>query len=209
MADKIQEITEKIYNEGVIKAKSDAEQIINEAKKEASEIIKKANNKEALIIEKAKSDASELKKNADTEMKLAARQFISNLKQQIAGIISTAQVETPVRETFSDSEFIKKIVLTIVEKWNPNDSGKMDLKILVPEKDEKDFTEIIKSRALETMNRGVEIQVDTKIKKGFKIGPKDGSYVVSFSDSDFENYFKNYFKEKTRKLLFDHDNHEE
>lgn len=45
MTDKILEITEKIYNEGVIKAKEDAEQIIAEAKSKAHEIIEAAKKK--------------------------------------------------------------------------------------------------------------------------------------------------------------------
>lgn len=205
MNDKIQEITEKIYNEGVIKAKSDAENLINVAKKEAAEIIKKAKDTEVQILEKANFDAAEIKKNATTETKLAARQFISNLKQQITGIISTAQIETPVRETFEDKDFIKNIITKIIENWNPEKSENMDLKILIPEKDEKDFYDLIHSRTIKALNSGVEIIIDAKTKSGFKIGPKDGSYVVSFSDTDFENYFENYFKEKTRKLLFGND----
>ena len=42
MTDKILEITEKIYNDGVIKAKEDAEQLIAEAKNKANQIIESA-----------------------------------------------------------------------------------------------------------------------------------------------------------------------
>ncbi|MCD4698471.1 MAG: hypothetical protein K8S16_19770, partial [Bacteroidales bacterium] len=64
MTKKILELTEKIYNEGVEKAKKEAEVIIANAKKEADNIINSAKNKEKNIAEQAQKQADELKKNA-------------------------------------------------------------------------------------------------------------------------------------------------
>ena len=58
------------------------------------------------------------------------------------------------------------------------------------------------SVAKEQLDAGLEINFDSKIKSGFKIGPADGSYQISFTDSDFENYFVNYLKDRTKKLIF-------
>ncbi len=202
MADKLQEITEKIYNEGVVKARGDAEKIKEEAKTEAEKIIGAAKKQAAEIINKAKSEAGELKSNAESEMKLAARQFISQLKQQVTDLVSAQQVDLPVREAFSDNEFVKKIILTIVENWKSDEPGKMDVKVLVPKNELNDLTNMLNTRATEAMKNGLDISVDTKLKAGFKIGPKDDRFVIRFTDADFENYFKAYFKEKTQKLLF-------
>ena len=203
MTDKILEITEKIYNEGVIKAKEDAEQIIAEAKSKAHEIIEAAKKKESEIIEKAKKQAEENKKNTNSEIQLAAIQFISNLKQKITNLVSTAQIENPIKESFKDPEFIKKIILTTIKNWNPQKSEGIDLKILLPKDDEKEFAEFLDSKAIDSLNKGLSIEFDSKTKNGFKIGPKDGNYIISFTDKDFENYFKRYLKDKTNKLLFD------
>ncbi len=80
-----------------------------------------------------------------------------------------------------------------------------DLQIGVPENKKDQFLSLLEERAIKTLNKGVEIQTDAKLKTGFSIGPKDGSYFIRFSGDDFENYFKGYFKEKTRKLLFGED----
>lgn len=203
MTDKIGELTEKIYNEGIVKAKADANQIITEAKQKADEIIKSAKKQESEILEKANAEAVEIKKNTNAEMQLAARQFTSNLKQQITNFITTEQVSPPVNEAFNDSNFIKNIIRTIIDNWNPKNPEELDLKVILPEESKKEFIEFFEERAIETLNKGVELEFDSKTKKGFKIGPKDGSYIISFSDKDFENYFKGYFKERTKKLLFD------
>jgi len=203
MTDKLQKITEKIYNEGVVKAKEDAEQILAKAKSKANEIIESAKKKESEIIEKAKKQAEENKKNINSEIQLAATQFISKLKQKIANLVITAQIENPIKESFKESEFIKKIILTTIKNWNSQKSEGLELKILLPEDDEKEFTEFLNNKAIDSLNKGLSVEFDSKTKNGFKIGPKDGNYIISFTDKDFENYFKRYLKDKTNKLLFD------
>ncbi len=203
MTKKILELTQKIYNEGVEKAKKEAELIIANAKKEAADITNTAKNKEKEIAEQANKHADELKKNADSEIRLAARQFISNLKQQITGLITTEQVEVPVKDAFKDEKFVKNIILTIIKNWNPQKPEELNINLLLPKKEENEFNNFFENKAKELLNAGLEINFEPNIKNGFKIGPKDGSYYISFTDKDFENYFKNYLKERTRKMIFD------
>lgn len=203
MTNKILELTEKIYNEGVEKAKKEAELIIANAKKEADNIINAAKNGEKEIAEQAQKQADELKKNTDSEIRLAARQFISNLKQQITGLITTAQVEAPVEDAFKDEKFVKNIILTVIKNWNPQKPEELNISLLLPQKEEKELTDFFNNKAKEFLDSGLEINFDPSIISGFKIGPKDGSYYISFTDKDFENYFKNYLKNRTKKMIFD------
>ncbi len=203
MTNKILEITEKIYNEGVVKAKVEADKIIADAKQKAGEIIESAKKQELEILEKAKIQAAEFKKNTDSEIQLAARQFMSKLKQQITNIVTVAQIESPVKEAFNDNEFIKNMILTLIQNWNPQKPEEFKLNILLPKKDEKEFSEFFETKAINVLTHGIDIKFDDKINDGFKIRPKDGSFIISFSDNDFENYFKGYIKEKTKRLLFE------
>ena len=203
MTDKIAEITEKIYNEGIVKAKEDALQILENAKKEGEEIILKAKQQELKIIALAKADSEDMMKKTISELKLSARQFISELKKQITSLILAAQTEPIINQSFQDMDFIQNILLTIIQNWNPEKSEELDLKILLPKKHEKELSVFFKTKAFEQLNKGIEIIYDSETKSGFKISPKNGSYIISFSERDFENYFKGYLKEKTRHLLFD------
>ncbi len=203
MTDKIAEITEKIYNEGIVKAREDAEQILENAKNEAKEIILKANNEGLKILEKASIESEDIKKKTMAELRLSSQQFISNIKKQITNIILTAQTKPALNNSFNDNEFIQKIILTVLQNWNPEKPEEMDLNILLPQKNEKELSDFFKSKAIETLNREISFSFDAKMESGFKISPKNGAYIISFSDNDFENYFKEYVKEKTRKLLFE------
>lgn len=202
MTTKVLELTEKIYIEGVEKAKQEAEIILSKAKQDASEIINIALNKEKEIIQQAEKQAAEIKKNSESEMQLSVKQAISNLKQQITKLIISKQVETPVKDAFKDKEFVKNIIQTIIQNWNPQKAEEVNISLLLPKKDEVEFNDFFKNKAKEILNVGVEINFESKIKSGFKIRPENSSYIISFTDKDFENYFENYLKIKTKQLLF-------
>jgi len=203
MTDRIQEITEKIYNEGVVKAKEDADLIIAEARTKADEIVNSAKKMQTELLEEAQKQTTELKRKSEAELQLAARQFISKLKQQITNLVTTSQVNDSVKNVFNDQNFVQEIIQTIIKNWNPQSSDQLDLKVLLPEKKEKELAEFFNLKTRETLGRGVEFKFDSTLETGFKIGPKDGSYILNFSDKDFENYFKSYFKDQTKRLLFD------
>ncbi|MCE4565079.1 V-type ATP synthase subunit E [Maribellus sp. CM-23] len=201
MADRIEEITQKIYNEGVVKAKEDARIIISEATSKATEILNEAKRQEAEMIRKAQQNAEEIKKKTEVELQLAARQFISALKQKINGLITTQQTENQIKEDFKDLAFIKEMILTAVQNWKQDDDA--DLLVLLPEKKRKELAAFFDAKAMEVMNKSVEVRFDPQIESGFRISPKDGTYFISFTDKDFINYFKRYLRERTQQLLFD------
>ncbi len=203
MTSKVLELTEKIYKEGVVKAINEAERIISDAEIKASEIVNKANNKEKEIIENAEKKALEIKRNSEAEMQLAAKQAISKLKQQITELVISKQVEAPVKNAFKDTEFVKNLIHTLIKNWNPQKPEELNINLLLPQKDKKEFESFFENNIKQNLNSGFEINFDTNIKSGFRIGPKNGNYIISFTDKDFENYFKNYIKNNTKQILFE------
>lgn len=205
MTDKIQEITQKIYNEGIVKAKEEADQLLEDARKEAAGIVEEAKRQSDKIIMEASICAEEMRKNTNSEIQLAAQQFISNLKQQVTGLITSSQVDQSVTESFQDTNLVKDLILEMVKKWDMQSPDQRELSVLLPEKDRSRFNAFFESKVFETLNSKITVTMDPSVKTGFRIGPANGGYILSFSEKEFENYFKTYLKDKTRKLLFDPD----
>ncbi|MDD2526155.1 MAG: hypothetical protein PHH63_07565, partial [Bacteroidales bacterium] len=67
MDNKIQELTEKIYNEGVEKGKEEALRIVNEAKDTEKKMLAEAQKQADQILADAKKSAQELKNNTEAE----------------------------------------------------------------------------------------------------------------------------------------------
>lgn len=202
MTNSIRELTEKIYNEGVVKANREAELILAEAKKEAGEIINSAKQEKTYILDQAAKEASEVKLKTDSEIKLATQKLISNLKQKISNELISSQVVSFTKEAFGDEEYVKKMILLVIQNWAQRDMEESDLSLLIPKDEENKLTGFFKEKLFSELNKGIEIKIDPSIKYGFKIGPKGGNYIISFTEEDFENYFRSYLKVKTWNLIF-------
>ncbi len=202
MQKKLQELTEKIYQEGVDKARQEAETIISEAEKKAADILSEAEKKAAASIEKAEKEAADLNKNALNELQLSSRQAISDLKQEIVNLVQVKTIEPEARGAFKELAFTRDIIQSIVDKWDPESSDNVDLQVLLPEKQQKEFELFFKQKARDLLDKGLDVKFSDRLKGGFKIGPKDGSYLVSFSDEDFDHFFKLYMRPRLIELLF-------
>ncbi len=203
MQKKLQELTEKIYREGVEKANQEAEKIVSDAKQQAEELLSKAEKKAEALIDNANKEAEDLKKNGLNELQLAARQAISDVKQQVVSLIQTKTIEPETKAAFKEAEFTKDIIQTIVKNWDPESGDNVELQVLLPDVKKKEFEAYFKGQAGKVLARGVEIEFSERIKGGFKIGPKDGGYLISFSDEDFDNFFKTYMRPRLIEMLFE------
>lgn len=201
MGVKLQELTEKIYSEGVEKAQKEADAILAGAKEKAAEIEKDANLKAQNIIATAEAEATKLRKHVDSELKMSVNQSISALKQNLVQAVTMKSVQPAVQELFGNSDFLKSLIVKVVEGWVSKDT--MDLKIVLSEKERKEMESFFKNQLAKELNSGLELSFSEGIKSGFKIGPVDNSYEISFTDKDFINFFNAYLRPKTTELLFE------
>ena len=70
MDTKIQELTDKIYKEGVERGNDLANKIVALAKEKEESIIRDAENEAERILAEAEKKASELKKNTEAELQI-------------------------------------------------------------------------------------------------------------------------------------------
>ncbi len=202
MESKLQELTDKIYKEGVVKAEEEADKIIEKTKQEASDIIKNSQKEAAQIIEQAEKRSKEIRQNVLSDVKLAAQQAISAIKQKIAKLITARLIGKPVEKALDDVEFIQKIITIAIKNWNPHDNEKIDLSLLLPKKYEKEFEDYFLNKGRGLIKAGLEVHFHERISGGFRIGPQDGSYIISFTDEDFRTFLKDYLKPKTINTLY-------
>ena len=131
MQNKLQELTDKLYNEGLSKGKQEAEQMMANAKNEAAQIIAQAKEQAQEILAKAQNDAAELKSKTENDVKMASLQAFTAVKQQIESVI-TAKTLAPAKAAVAETEFLKEIVKAIVTAFNPQNSDSVALEIILP-----------------------------------------------------------------------------
>ena len=201
MNSKIQQLTETIYNEGGQKAKEDAELILKEAREKAAGIESEAMKKAKKLMADTEQKALELKTQVDSEIKMTLNQAISAMKQEIVSLISMKVIQPPVNELFSNKEYLQSLITDVVKGWIEKES--FDVNVILPQQERTQLESFFKNNLAEELNKGLKVSFADKMKSGFKIGPGNGSYLISFTDEDFINFLKSYLRPKTSQLLFE------
>jgi V/A-type H+-transporting ATPase subunit E len=202
MEDKLQVLTTRIYEEGVEKARTEAANILAMAKKEADELLSAARQDAEKTSRQAREEAEDLKKNVASEIRLSGRQALNAIKQEIAEIVTLRAIAVPLSEAVGDKDFLKKIIEAAIKNWNPSGDVVPDLSLILPEEARENLDHYLESEIKKQLGKGIELRFDRKLDSGFRIGPADGSFVVSFSEKDFDNLFREYLRPKTMELLF-------
>ena len=198
--DKLQELTQKLYNEGLSKGKEEGEAILAQAKAQAEDIVKKAQEEAAAIVEKAQKEAADYKVKVEGDVKMASSQALQATKAAIEQIIVAKAVDVPVKEALSQADFLKGIITAVAQRFSAQEST--DLALVLPEQLQKELEPFLKGALAQTLGKGVEASFSKKLNGGFKIGPKDGSYFISFTDEAFQQLIGDYLRPGTKIILF-------
>ena len=196
MNAKIQELTDKIYQEGIEKGKLDAEKIISDAKKNEQQIIEDAHKKAQQIIEDAQKKAQLLQKHTESELRLFTTQMVDALKIEIANLLSGKITAASVKAATADKEFMQKMILNIVQEWSKNHE------LSIATKDAADLLEYFKKNAKDLLNKGLTIEQVNNIKTNFQIVSTTEGYKIEFGDDEFIAYFKEFLRPKLLEILF-------
>lgn len=197
---KLQELTDKLYQQGLEKGRTEAETLVAEAKKEAQKIVAEAEARAAEIISKAQSKAEDVEKNAMTEISLAGKQAVAKIKSEIETLIVEKATAEGVKKANLDATFIKDMLLAIAQNWN--NGAKADLSALLPEAKKAELDKAMSVAVKSLLSEGIEVGYSAEVKSGFKVGEKNGGYYISFSDESFEALLSGYLREKVAKLIF-------
>lgn len=202
MQNKLQELTDKLYNEGLAKGRQEAEEMKAKAKKEAADMLEQAKEEARQIISDAQKESDELKAKAENDIKMAAGQAFAAIRQRIENVIVTKAVAVPVAQAVGEKEFLQSIISAVILAFNPGSSESVPLNVILPENKQQELEGFLKEELAKIFQGGLDISFSKNISNGFKIGPQNDGYMLSFTDEDFTNLIAEYLRPKTRKLLF-------
>ena len=196
MNTKIQELTDKIYREGVEKGNEEAGRIIAEAQSHKQSMISEAEAEAKRIIAEAEKQASELKKNTEAELKLFAAQSVEALKSEVANLITGDVVSANVKAAMADKAFMQQVILTLAKSWASQEA------LTIQSSEADALARYFESNAKALLNQGVKIEKVAGKSTSFTILPADGSYKVTFGEEEFVAFFKDFLRPQLVEMLF-------
>ena len=199
--NKLQELTQKLYNEGLERGRAEAERLVAEAKESAAKIIAEAKAEAASIAKAAEDRAEDVAKNAMTEITLAGRQAVTKIKAELAEAVIMKTTGAAVKAATKDATFVKDMLLAMANNWTSS-TVDVSLKALLPEEKRAELDKVMQASVAELAKAGIEVGYTKDIKTGFKLGEKNGGYYIAFTDENFDALLKEYLREKVSNLLF-------
>jgi len=192
---KLDSLIEKIKADGVDAAKKQAEEIIATANKDADEIIKKAKDKTAQYEKNAESEAKSYQKNAEIAIKQAARDTVLVLKEKITTILEQALL-MDIDKTMN-KDFLKDLIVKVAGVWAKDG----DVEVLVNGMDVDALMAELKSALGNSVKSTIEVKLDRKISKGFRIGKKGDNLFYDFTDESILEALRVFLNPKLAEIL--------
>lgn len=190
----IDKLIEKLYDEGIKKAEKKAEEFLQETEAKAKKLIHDAEKRSQEIIQKTEDTLNQKKDTVLAELKLATQAAIAELREKIKEKLIEKAIREPIqKEILKDKDFLKKAILTILEKIEG------DFKLTVPPELEEDLKTYFAAKAKNSL-KNLEIEVVKGI-KGFIIEEKKDGYALEFSEETLVAFFIKYLKPFTISLI--------
>lgn len=192
----LQELTDKLYAEGVEKGKQQADALVLAAQNKADSIVSEAEAQAQAIIAEAQRKAAELDKNTRSELKLFAGQAVSALKTEVANLLSDKLASDSIKAATADPAFMQKIIADLAA------SMAKDGEVVIEAKDAKALEQYFAANAKGLLQKGVKITEVKGIRTDFTIAPQKGGYKLAFGEQEFVAYFKEFLRPQLVELLF-------
>ena len=200
MSNKLQEITDRLYNEGLSKGKEEGEILLFKARKEADEIIANARKQAEDIVTEAENRAAQLKEKAESDIKMASEQALMATKKDIENLLVNALCAEETEKVLSEEKFLKEIILAVAQKFSTQQSE--DISLVLPASLKSMLEPWVSTELKKVLKKEISVDFSKKIKGGFSIGPQNGSWYISMSDESFKALISEYLRPVTKKLLF-------
>lgn len=196
MDSQIQALTEKVYQEGVLKGEQEAAKILADANAQAEQVERDARARAEQIIAEAQRSASELKSNTERELKLNASKLIEATKASIVDVLAGRIAGDSVQALTANPELLQRVVLEIAKGF--------DLKhgVEITSNQAEELKAYFAQNAKALLEEGLTIKQVAGKSTQYTIRPQNGSFKVEIGEQEFIELFKSILRPQLAQELF-------
>ena len=196
MDSQIQALTEKVYQEGVLKGEQEAAKILAAANAQAEQVERDARARAEQIIAEAQRSASELKSNTERELKLNASKLIEATKASIVDVLAGRIAGDSVQALTANPELLQRVVLEIAKGF--------DLKhgVEITSSQAEELKAYFAQNAKALLEVGLTIKQVAGKATQYTIRPQNGSFKVEIGEQEFVELFKSILRPQLAQELF-------
>lgn len=194
---RVQELLERIKQDGIKEAKAQADAIIAEAEAKKAAIIADAEKQAALILQRAREDAEHTEAASKTALVQASRDLINSFKEELLRVVNRI-IALKVKEAYS-IDVVKKAIPLVLEAWAKGTATNPVL--MLSEQDRQAVEAFISQELTSLVKQGLEVKPIKSISAGFRIGEKDGSAYYDCSAEALAELFGAFINERLTAIM--------
>jgi len=167
MEEQLQGLLDRIRKDGVEKAEAEAEDIVAKARAEAARIVDEARREAAEHTARAERDAKVFEERSTTTLEQAGRDFLLHLRTAIENVLRES-----ARQSLGDAltpEAMAGMLERMAGAYADRDFNEHRVDVLLSEHDREAFVDTVFDRYRELLGEGLDVHVDDRIHKGFKV----------------------------------------
>jgi V/A-type H+-transporting ATPase subunit E len=194
MSTQVQELIDKIKQEGVQTAQKEAETITKQAREEAGRINEEAKSSGEQYVISAKNEIKKIEDSTQMALRQAARDMILSLRRDILRMLQTI-----VTEDVRDALTTEQLATIITEAVKGSSGG--EAQVTVGQDDLKKLEEHFIAKIQNKVKGGVTFAGSQDIDKGFTVSYDGGKSSFDFTDVSLAQYLSQFVNERVGKLL--------
>lgn len=195
MDDKIKQLTDKVYTEGVERARTEGERIIAEAQERAASIVREAEARATELRQSAEQSNIRHREQTESELKLYAQRLVESTRASIEDSLTGTITTDAVRALQLDGDLLRQLVLKIVGGFS------VERGVVIETSEAEALQAHLSSAAKGLLEAGLEIKSVAGVPTHYVVRPKDGAYKVEIKPETFVELFKSVLRPTLASLL--------
>lgn len=177
----VQELIDRLREEGVSQGQTEADSIVDAARRQALEILDEAQQKSDDILNSARHEAEQTRINGEQAVRLAGRDAILQLTDELRNDFEH-KLRALIGHTLDDAQFLKHLILTVAGHAIPQEYGG-PVNILLPamlpgqsdaeqqaaEENEQKLRDFVRSLMGEAARDGLTVEIGDEHTPGIRV----------------------------------------
>lgn len=188
MAEQLQHLIDRIRQEGVENGEKTAEALIADAKKKAAAIVAEAQKKAQEATAKAEADAKAFAERGRQTLQQAARDLLISIGGSVGRVVSGV-VDAKVGAALTP-ETVGQMLVKLAASYGSAEN----LTVALGEADAAALKGGVSKEVNDMLAKGLQIESDKEIFKGFRLGTKGGQVFHDFTKEAIAESLANFLR---------------
>lgn len=211
----VQNLIDRIRDEGVEAGQQEAEKILQKARADAARIVAEAKTEAEKSLTEARKSIKTERHNAEEALRLAARDTIKELGTGVHAAFKR-HVKRLVSNEFDDPELLRELILAVGARTTKEAIGDQAVEILLSESEthmgapdadtpppgEDRIHDFILGISSDMLREGVDLKLSADVEGGASVRLVDGHVQVDLTEDTISEFLLHHLLPRYRRILY-------